>query len=73
MEHCTPSELLKIESVKKRFKTPQQIGYFIKNYRDKLNYFYDARTVHIPKEEFLRFIDHIEKFSPIKSIKSITS
>jgi len=69
MEHCTPSELMKIEIIKKRFKRPQEIGAFIKIFRDKINHYYDSQTSHIPKDSFVLFIEHIEKFKPPKPHK----
>jgi hypothetical protein len=62
MEYCSPSDLLKIDFVKERFKTPQQIGYFIKNFKDKIKFYYTRRGVRIPKENFISFIKHLEKF-----------
>ena len=69
METCTPSELMQIEIVKKRFKRPQEIGEFVKIFNNKVGQWYDARTSHIPKDTFISFLTYIENYSPPKSCK----
>ncbi|MCF6185728.1 MAG: hypothetical protein L3J56_14110 [Bacteroidales bacterium] len=37
-EYLKPSELLKDEKIKKRFKNPRNIGYFVMLFSDKIDF-----------------------------------
>lgn len=63
----TPTELMKNEKIKTRFKNPQNIGLFIKNFKDKIGFFYTSKSVMIPESNFISFMEHIESYAPVKS------
>lgn len=57
-----PSELMKNESVKKRFRTSQNIGYFLAIFRDKIQSRKCPPTVFVDETEFMSFLEYVDKF-----------
>ena len=61
-EYKKPSELLKIPEIKKRFKNPRNIGYFVMLFSDKIDFLRTSRSILINKDLFIKFLKHCEQF-----------
>ncbi|MCF6365288.1 MAG: hypothetical protein L3J35_03705 [Bacteroidales bacterium] len=61
-EYLKPSELLKNEKIKARFKNPRNIGYFVMLFSDKIDFLRTSRSILINKDLFIKFSKHCDTF-----------
>lgn len=60
--YSTPKELFEIEIVKTRFKSPQEIGYFMINISDIVSSYRTKRSLKIHTESFVNLLQIIETY-----------
>ena len=61
-KYLKPKELLKIEIVKNRFDSFRDIGNFVKNFSDKIDFYRTSRSILINKDLFISFLKYCESF-----------
>lgn len=62
----TPQEILKRNpELSKRFPTPQQVGYFLKIFTDKIEHAKYSRVVLINETQFVSFIKYLDSYAAI--------
>lgn len=60
--YMKPSELLKDEKIKARFKNPRNIGYFVMLFSDKIKFLRTSRSILIDRDLFIKYYTHCEGF-----------
>ena len=55
-------QALKIEIVKNRFDSFRDIGNFVKNFSDKIDFYRTSRSILINKDLFISFLKYCESF-----------